>query len=143
GVLPEDRYSGQLTEHGYASSTPVTDGQRIYCFFGKSGVVAFDLNGTLLWQTSVGTSSGNRRWGSAASPILYKETVIINASEESRCIYALDKTTGKVIWKAPAPSLELTYGTPALVQLADGQGELDIAGPGEVGAMNAYTGKWI
>ena len=38
---PEDSYNGFITEHGYASSTPVTDGERVYCFFGKSGVFAF------------------------------------------------------------------------------------------------------
>jgi len=142
-VLPEDRYGGQLTEHGYASSTPATDGQHIYCFFGKSGVVAFDTSGTLLWQTSVGTSSANRRWGSAASPILYKNMLIINASEESQCIYALDKANGKVTWKAPAPSLELTYGTPLVSQLADGHSELEIAVPGEVWGLNPDSGKLI
>lgn len=63
--------------------------------FGKSGVHAFDMAGKPLWKTSVGTRSGNRRWGSAASPILFGEVVIINASEESRSIQALDKKDGK------------------------------------------------
>ncbi len=54
-------------DHGYASSTPASDGQRIYCFFGKSGVVAFDLAGKQLWQADVG--SGLNGWGSADSPL--------------------------------------------------------------------------
>ena len=42
---PEDTFSGYISEHGYASSTPVTDGKAIYCFFGKAGVYAFNLEG--------------------------------------------------------------------------------------------------
>ncbi len=92
---PEDAYQGYLKEHGYASSTPVSDGNSVFAFFGKSGVIAFDLDGTQLWKVSVGKESSNRRWGSAASLTLYKDTVIVNASEESQSVRALDKATGK------------------------------------------------
>lgn len=141
GELPEDSYQGYLSEHGYASSTPVTDGDRIYCFFGKSGVVAFDLDGKQLWQTSVGKESSNRRWGSGASLILYKNLVIVNASEESKSIRALDKATGKEVWKAVGAALELSYGTPSLVTLQDKRLELVVAVPGEVWGLNPDTGK--
>ncbi|GDY10421.1 serine/threonine protein kinase [Planctomycetia bacterium] len=141
GELPEDGYQGYISEHGYASSTPVTDGERVYCFFGKSGVVAFDLDGKQLWQTGVGKESGNRRWGSGASLILYKDSVIVNASEESQSVRALDKLTGKEQWKAAASTLELAYGTPSLVTLKDDRTELVIAVPGEVWGLNPDTGK--
>ena len=67
-VLPEDPYSGQFTQHGYASHTPVSDGKQIYVFFGKTGVLAFDLEGKKLWQTSVGTGSGFARLGHGFQP---------------------------------------------------------------------------
>ncbi len=141
-VLPEDPPRGiGIPEHGYASNTPVTDAARIYVFFGKSGVLAFDLKGNQLWQTSVGTESSNRRWGSAASPILYKDLLIVNASEESKSIRALDKRTGKEVWKAQAASLELTYATPVLVPLDDGRRELVIGVPFEVWGLDPDTGK--
>jgi outer membrane protein assembly factor BamB len=142
-VQPEDAYSGYLREHGYASNTPVTDGERVYVFFGKTGVLAFDLDGNQLWQTSVGTSSANRRWGSAASPILYKNTVIVNASEESRSLQALDRKTGKQVWSADARSLELCYGTPLLVSLKDGRHDLVLSKPDEVWGLNPDTGKLL
>ena len=115
---PEDRYQGYLTEHGYASNRPVTDGDRVYVFFGKTGVLAFGLDGQPHWQVNVGKESSNRRWGSAASLVLYKDTVIVNASEESQSIRALEKATGKEVWNAQAGSLELAYGTPTLMTLA-------------------------
>ena len=69
--------------------------ERVYCFFGKSGVVALDLEGQQLWQTNVGKESSNGRWGSGASLVLFKHVVIVNASEENQCIRALDKATGR------------------------------------------------
>lgn len=139
--LPEDTYSGNLREHGYASSTPVTDGERVYVFFGKTGALAFDLNGLQLWKVNLGTQSSNRRWGSAASPILYQNLLIVNAAEEGRAVCALDKVTGKEVWKAQVSSLELSYVTPAFVKSPNGNTDLAIAVPGEMWGMNPETGK--
>lgn len=139
--LPEDSYRGFLTEHGYASNTPVSDGEHVFAFFGKSGVLAFDLDGNQLWKVDVGQESSNRRWGSAASLVLYQDTVIVNASEESQSIRALSKATGEEVWKAQASSLELAYGTPTLMQLEGGREELIIGVPSEVWGMDPATGK--
>ena len=139
--LPEDEYSGNLREHGYASNTPVTDGERVYVFFGKTGVLAFDFAGRKLWKVNVGKQSSNRRWGSAASPILCQNTVIINAAEEGRSVLALDKLTGKEVWKTEVNSLELSFVTPVLVECAGGRSDLALAVPGEMWGLNPATGK--
>jgi len=140
-AVREDEYRGFITEHGSASSTPVTDGENVYCLFGKSGVVAFTLDGRKLWQVSVGTESSNRRRGSAASPVLYKDMVIVNAAEESQSIRALKKSTGEEVWKAEASLLELASTTPGLVDAGDGKTELVIPVPNEVWAFNPDSGK--
>jgi outer membrane protein assembly factor BamB len=142
-VLPEDPYSGYLTEHGYASSTPVTDGERIYVFFGKTGVLAFDFDGHQLWQVDVGRRSSNRRWGSAASPVLHRDMVIVNAAEESRSVRALDRRTGREIWRTDGDSLELSFDTPALLDGEGGRGELALSLPGQLWGLEASTGKRI
>jgi outer membrane protein assembly factor BamB len=138
--VEEDRYQGFITEHGYASGTPVTDGERVYAFFGKSGVSAYDLEGNELWNAGVGTSSSNRRWGSAASLIVHGDSVIVNASEESRSIRSLDRKTGKENWKTEADLLELAYGTPNVVKNGDRE-LLVLAVPQEVWALNPENGK--
>ncbi len=138
--VEEDRYQGFITEHGYASGTPVTDGERVYAFFGKSGVSAYDLEGNELWNAGVGTSSSNRRWGSAASLIVHGDSVIVNASEESRSIRSLDRKTGKENWKTEANLLELAYGTPNVVKNGDRE-LLVLAVPQEVWALNPENGK--
>lgn len=139
-VTPDNLYRGFLTEHGYASHTPVSDGRAVYAFFGKSGVWAYDLDGNELWHMSVGTRSDSSNWGSAASLILYNNLVIVNASSESRAIRALDKRSGDQVWEAPAESLDLSFNTPALVELPDGRKELALCVPGELWGLDPDTG---
>jgi outer membrane protein assembly factor BamB len=140
-VQPEDEFSGFLaTEHGYASNTPASDGQRVYAFFGKSGAFAFDLSGKQLWQTPLGTRSNSRRWGSAASVMLTKDHVIINALDEGGAVFALDKATGKEVWKSPAEGIELAYSTPVLVQNGEDL-DLVVAVPQEIWGINPANGK--
>ncbi len=138
-TVEEDPWKGYITEHGYATHTPVTDGERVYVFFGKSGALAFDMEGKQLWQTSCGTGSGDRRWGSGASPILVGDLLVVNASDESQTIFGLDKKSGKVVWKAEG-QFGMAYGTPNVYE-HDGVTDLVVAVPQEVWGMNPETGK--
>ena len=140
---PEDDYRGYLTEHGYASAAPVTDGKMVYVFFGKSGVHAFTIDGEKVWSKQVGDDSSNRRWGSAASPILFGGLLIVNASDEARAIIAFDETSGDEKWRYESPKLELTYNTPTVHTPASGKTELVIAAPDELFALDPKTGKKI
>ncbi len=138
--LPETPYAGARVElHGYASATPVTDGQAVYVFFGKSGVLKYGLDGELLWQTSVGSGVDKHNWGSGASPILYKNLLIVNASVESQSIRALDKTTGKEAWRVDG--IVDSWSTPLVVSLADGGQELVVVERFKVLGFDPATGK--
>jgi outer membrane protein assembly factor BamB len=139
-TLPEDPYQGQLTEHGYASSTPATDGERVFVFFGKSGVVAFDWKGTQLWQTSVGTGSAMMGWGSGASLVLSKDIVIVNANAESQSLVALDKRTGRQVWKVDAKGYNGAWSTPVLREKSGGKHELIVHMPDEIWALSLTDG---
>jgi outer membrane protein assembly factor BamB len=141
--LPEDPYRGFLADHGYASSTPATDGESLFAFFGKTGVVAFDLDGKQLWKVNVGKESGRMRWGSGASPIVYKDLVIVNAAEESESLRGLDKKTGKQVWKAEASGLASSWTTPVLVEVPGGKTELAVAVPEEIWGLDPETGKFL
>ena len=140
-VLPEDRYGGNFAEHGYASHTPVSDGERVFTFLGKTGVLAYDMDGNKLWQQSVGTESGANNWGTASSPILFKGLVIVPATAESESIIGLDKETGKEVWRAEAAGFNSTWGSPALVKVNDSRTDLVMAIPGEIWGINPNTGK--
>ncbi|MFP6904218.1 MAG: PQQ-binding-like beta-propeller repeat protein [Verrucomicrobiota bacterium] len=140
----EDPYRGFITEHGYASSSPVADGEQVAVFYGKTGVIVYDFSGEELWRKNLGTQSTRKRWGSAASPILYKDLVIVNAAEESAALYAFDKKTGSPAWKASGNALPMTYGTPRIVS-EGGRDSLLLALPNEVWGLNPESGKlrWL
>jgi outer membrane protein assembly factor BamB len=139
--VEDEAFRGMFTENGYASHTPACDGERIYAFFGLSGVTAFDMDGNEVWHRSVGEGTDPNGWGTASSPILYKDLVIVPAASESAALVALDKKTGDVRWREEAEGLRGTWGTPILVETADGQQDLVIAIPGEVWGLNPDTGK--
>jgi outer membrane protein assembly factor BamB len=140
-TTPDEPFREMFTENGYASHTPTSDGERIYVFFGLSGVIAFDMDGKELWRASVGDGTDPNRWGTASSPILYKDLVIVTAASESAAFVALDKESGKKVWRQESDGLESTWGTPVLAPGADGKQELLMAVPGEIWGMNPDTGK--
>jgi outer membrane protein assembly factor BamB len=135
--LPEKSYSSFLTKHGYASATPATDGKAVYVFFGRSGVFAYSLAGEKLWQADVGSNIHD--WGSAASPILYKNLLIVNASIESSSIVALDTADGKQVWRAGG--INRSWGTPLIVDLPEGRQELVVSLQGKVLALDPAKGQ--
>ena len=137
----EEDYRGMFAQHGYASHTPVSDGEHVFAFFGKSGVVAFDMDGNRQWERSVGVEDGVKGWGSSSSPILFEDKVIVPATAESQALVALDKKTGEEIWSQEAQGFAGTWGTPIVVDLEDGKQELVIGVPYEVWAFNPESGK--
>jgi outer membrane protein assembly factor BamB len=85
GVVPGPRH----LKNSYASETPVTDGERVYAYFGNVGLYCFDMKGKLLWSKESKPARTRFGWGTAASPVLYQGRIYIEA---------LDKKTGQSIW---------------------------------------------
>jgi|GEM_PF-114336 len=141
----EDAYEGFLPEHGYASSTPATDGERIYCFYGKNGVFAYDLEGKKIWSAPTGILSSAMTWGSAASVVLAGDAVIVNAGDEARALLAFDKRSGKELWRMEHAMLEQTYNTPVLQMLDSGRTDLIVAFRDEIRGLDPATGtvRWF
>ena len=125
---------------GYASHTPVSDGERIYVLFGNAGVLAFDMQGQKLWQTDVGTENA-AMFGSAASPILYKDHVIVMAGAESESVRALDRETGDEVWKTEASPLSRSYATPVIATNQQGEAEMLLPVASELWSLNPDNGK--
>jgi hypothetical protein len=135
--LPETAYKGFILQHGYASATPATDGKSLYVFFGHTGVFAYDLAGKSLWHADVGTKIHG--WGSAASPILYKNLLIVNASIESGSLVALDSASGKEVWHVGG--IRDAWGTPLVVDLPSGKSELVISVKEKVLGFDPASGE--
>jgi len=133
--LPEQ---GKIREdHGYCSSTPVANSTHVFLFFGKSGVFCFDHAGKQIWNTKVGSQLNG--WGSAASPVLHKKLVLVNASIESQSLVALDQATGDKVWTAEG--VNDSWHAPVLAPRPDGTTEAITAMIEKVKSFDADTGK--
>ena len=141
--LPEENYGGMFAEHGYTTHTPVSDGNHVWAYFGKSGAVCFDMDGNEVWRKDLGSDLHSKRWGSATSPILHGDLVIYTASIESATIYGLNKLTGEEVWKQPADSLAESWSTPVLVPVSDDRTDLVVTVPNEMWGLDPDTGKFL
>jgi outer membrane protein assembly factor BamB len=138
-VLPESRYKpGNDSRHGYASSTPTSDGERLYVQFGKNGVYCLDLDGNQKWRADVG--DGTHGWGSGASPLLVDDLLIVNASVESGALIGLDKRTGREIWRTE--EIKKCWSSPVLVQNQEGH-EVVLNLPRKLAAFDPATGAQL
>lgn len=142
GTDNEDDFGGiGVTAHGFASHTPVSDGKSLFVFLGKGGVVAYDLDGNKKWSKTVGDGSDSRKWGSASSPVVHGDLVIIPALAESRAVFALNKETGDVEWECPSIAMDNTWATPLVVKVNDDRTDIVLGVPDELWAINPKTGK--
>jgi outer membrane protein assembly factor BamB len=86
--------------NSYATETPVTDGERVYAYFGMTGLFCFDLDGKLVWKKDLGSYSMSLGWGTGSSPVLAGDRLIVQCdNEEKSFLIALDRKTGKELWK--------------------------------------------
>ena len=86
----------------YASETPVTDGKRIYAYFGNLGVYCYTVDGQFEWSKRLESHPTRAGWGTAASPVLHEgKLYILNDNEEESYLLALDALTGKELWRRP------------------------------------------
>ncbi|HEY0005162.1 MAG TPA: PQQ-binding-like beta-propeller repeat protein [Pyrinomonadaceae bacterium] len=134
-------YDNRHRKSSYAASTPATDGKLVYAYFGSEGLYAYDFNGKLAWKVSLG-KLGTQGMGTGTSPILYENLVILQCDEEdgnASFITALDKRTGKEVWKTPR-KVQVSWSTPILVQTSK-RTELITSGTEAVISYDPATGK--
>lgn len=133
----EQAVERRVVEHGYATPTPCSDGERVYAYFGVSGLVCYDREGKFLWHADCGSQTAG--FGCAASPILYENLVIQNASIEGGTLYAFDKLTGQVVWKDNA--IVKAWTTPTIARLPDGSAELIVNQQDFIYGFDPLTGQ--
>jgi len=134
-------YDNRHRKSSYAASTPATDGKLVYAFFGTEGLYAYDFKGKLAWKAQLG-NLGTVGMGTGTSPILVGDLVIVQCDEEngaSSFIVALDKKTGKEVWKTPR-KVQVSWSTPILVRTAT-RTELITSGTEFVISYDPATGK--
>jgi outer membrane protein assembly factor BamB len=84
----------------YATETPITDGERVYAYFGMSGVYCLDLDGTLLWKKDLGVFEMRAGWGTSSSPVLFNGKLFLQVDNEQQSfVVALDAKSGEEVWR--------------------------------------------
>ena len=88
----------------YCSASPVTDGERVIAWFGSAGAICYDFEGKELWRRDLGRQE--HEWGYGSSPLLYGDLCILyHGPADPGFVTALDKRTGKTVWKVEEPPL--------------------------------------
>jgi outer membrane protein assembly factor BamB len=147
--------------NSFATPTPVTDGRRVYAFFGGGGAVAVDFSGKVVWTNT--SNPFYSQHGLGSSPILYKDLLLMPWDHSIRpgpgvdakigwqtpwdqaYVWALDKNTGKERYKAKRGASRISHMTPHIVEV-DGKPQLISAAGDVINAFEPETGKplwWV
>jgi outer membrane protein assembly factor BamB len=134
--LPHE--AGHVTA-SLASASPVTDGERVFAFFGSRGLYCLDTDGKLLWKRDLGEMHTKHGHGEGSSPALHGETLIINWDhEEQSFVMALDKRTGKIRWRVGRAE-DTSWATPIVVEHA-GKAQVVVPGTHRIRAYDLASG---
>lgn len=113
----------------HANSTPATDGKYIVAYFGSEGLYCYDMDGKQLWKQDLGIlDTGwfydpDYQWGTASSPIIYKNLVIVQCDiQKNSFIAAFDLKTGKEAWRTPREEIP-SWGSPTIYE---GKGRVEL-----------------
>jgi outer membrane protein assembly factor BamB/Spy/CpxP family protein refolding chaperone len=100
--------------NGYATETPVTDGERVYAYFGMTGVFCYDITGKFLWKVNLGSYRVAMGYGTGSSPVAHDGRLFVQCdNDEKSFLVALDGKTGKQLWRAERPE-KSSWSTPII-----------------------------
>ncbi|MGB7345995.1 MAG: PQQ-binding-like beta-propeller repeat protein [Pirellulaceae bacterium] len=127
--------------NGFASGSPCTDGQHVYAFFGSRGLHCYTMDGQLVWQRNdFGKMDTRNSFGEGASPTIEGNMILVPWDHEGDSfLYALDKTTGKDIWKTPRDE-PTCWATPLVVK-HNGSKQVVMNGQTSARGYDLETGK--
>ncbi|HMJ64843.1 MAG TPA: PQQ-binding-like beta-propeller repeat protein, partial [Candidatus Binatia bacterium] len=125
-----------------ASSSPVTDGEQLYVFFGSRGLYCLDLKGDLKWSKDLGRMHTLHAHGEGSSPVLHGDTLIVCWDQEGDSfLYAFDKRTGKQLWKVPRDE-KTSWSTPLVVE-HEGKPQVIVSATKRVRGYDLATGAQL
>jgi outer membrane protein assembly factor BamB len=136
-------HEGHHPDHGYASTSPVTDGQHLLAFFGSRGLHCYDLAGNHKWSKDLGQMQTRNSFGEGTSPALYGNTVVVNWDDETDkdFIVAFDKRTGDELWRKPRNE-PTGWSTPLVVE-HQGKAQVIVTASGKIRSYALDTGAEI
>ncbi len=135
-------HEGHHRTHGFASASPVTDGEHLWVSFGSRGIYCYTLEGEKVWETDLGDIRSRNGFGEAVQPALARDHLLITWDQEDQSyLVALEKSTGKEVWRKERDE-QTSWTTPVVVEV-DGIQQAIIAGSNKTRAYNAANGDLI
>jgi outer membrane protein assembly factor BamB len=128
-----------------ASPSPAVEANGVYVFFPDYGLIAYDAAGKELWKRPLGPF--NNIYGMGASPVIVGNLLVLACDQSlGSYVMALDKRTGKEVWKVNRPEAKSGHSTPILWRGSDGRDQILLPGSFLLTAYDAATGKklwWV
>jgi outer membrane protein assembly factor BamB len=135
-------HEGTQPNNTWASGSAVTDGEMVYAYFGSSGLYAYDMEGHPKWEKDLGDMTIKLGFGEGSSPALHGDRLIILWDHEGKSfIAAIDKKTGKEIWRTDRDE-KTSWSTPLVVEHA-GKVQVITSATGRVRSYDFGTGKLL
>ena len=126
----------------FAAASTVTDGSRIFAFFGSLGLFALDMDGNQIWKYELPVMQTMANFGEGASPVLHENILIVPWDSEGQSFVAgIDTSTGKEVWKTNRDT-NSSWTTPIVIN-DEGQGVVVLSGTTHTRAYNIKTGKEV
>ena len=157
-VLCLDRYTGKVLwrqtatkliphegahrDNNFASASPTTDGERLYCWFGSAGLFCYDLDGNKLWERNLGKIKMGASLGEGCSPVVHDgKIVIVRDHSRQSSIEVLNAKNGKLLWMVERHEKN-AWATPAIVSHS-GKIQVITTASGKVRSYDLNSGKVI
>jgi len=126
----------------WASGSPATDGEHVFAYFGSRGLYCYDMQGKLIWDKDFGDMTMRMTWGEGNSPALYKDTIVVTWDHEGQSfIIALDKKTGKELWKVDRDETT-SWATPLIVE-SNGKPQVITSATSKIRSYDLATGQLL
>ncbi len=135
-------HEGAHRDNNFASASPTTDGERLYCWFGSAGLFCYDLDGNKLWERNLGKIKMGASLGEGCSPVVHEgKIVIVRDHSRQSSIEVLNAKNGKLLWMVERHEKN-AWATPAIVSHS-GKTQVITTASGKVRSYDLNSGKVI
>mgnify|MGYP003724085863 FL=1 len=135
-------HEGAHRDNNFASASPTTDGERLYCWFGSAGLFCYDLDGNKLWERNLGKIKMGASLGEGCPPVIHEgKLVIVRDNSRQSSIEVLNAKNGKSLWKVDRHE-DNAWATPAIVAHS-GKTQVITTASGKVRSYDLNSGKVI
>ncbi len=135
-------HEGTHHDADFASASPTTDGERLYCWFGSAGLYCYDLDGKKQWERNLGKAYVGASLGEGCSPVVHNDrVVIVRDHARQSTIEVLDAKTGDTVWKKDRDEPN-AWATPRVIEHS-GKTQVITAASKLVRSYDLHTGDII